>query len=70
MLNIKGFEQEKLVACTLLFEGEKEESETKHKAVLELSKKFHGMVAGAENGIRGYLLTFMVAYTRDFAVEH
>ncbi len=57
------------MACTLLFEGDKAECEAKHAAVLELSKKFHGMSGGAENGIRGYLLTFMVAYTRDLAAD-
>jgi alkyldihydroxyacetonephosphate synthase len=70
VLNIKGFEADKLVACTLLFEGDKVDCEKKHAAILELAKKFHGMSAGAENGIRGYLLTFMVAYTRDLAADY
>ena len=70
VLNIKGFEAEKLVACTLLFEGDKTDCESKHAAVLELAKKFHGMSGGADNGIRGYLLTFMVAYTRDLAADY
>lgn len=42
----------------------------KHAAILDLAKKFRGMSGGAENGIRGYLLTFMVAYTRDLAVDY
>jgi alkyldihydroxyacetonephosphate synthase len=54
----------------LLFEGDKAECESKHAATLELAKKFHGMSGGAENGIRGYLLTFMVAYTRDLAADY
>lgn len=28
------------------------------------------MSGGPENGMRGYLLTFLIAYTRDFASEH
>ena len=28
------------------------------------------MAAGADNGLRGYLLTFLIAYIRDFASEH
>jgi alkyldihydroxyacetonephosphate synthase len=28
------------------------------------------MAAGAENGMRGYLLTFLIAYMRDFGCEH
>jgi alkyldihydroxyacetonephosphate synthase len=28
------------------------------------------MAGGPENGLRGYLLTFMIAYTRDLAMQH
>ena len=28
------------------------------------------MAGGAENGLRGYLLTFLIAYTRDFAQQY
>lgn len=28
------------------------------------------MEAGEENGIRGYALTFMIAYLRDFAAQY
>jgi len=28
------------------------------------------MAAGSENGIRGYMLTFMIAYLRDLAAQH
>ena len=28
------------------------------------------MAGGAENGKRGYLLTFLIAYLRDFAMDH
>jgi alkyldihydroxyacetonephosphate synthase len=28
------------------------------------------MAAGAENGMKGYILTFLIAYIRDFASEH
>jgi alkyldihydroxyacetonephosphate synthase len=32
---------------------------------MNLSKKFGGMAGGPENGLRGYLLTFLIAYSRD-----
>lgn len=67
MLNIKGYEKDKLVACTLLFEGGKAKCEKDHKVILDIGAKFNGMRGGAENGMRGYLLTFLIAYTRDFA---
>ena len=28
------------------------------------------MAGGAENGKRGYLLTYLIAYVRDFAMQH
>lgn len=37
---------------------------------MEIAKKYQGMSGGPENGMRGYLLTFLIAYTRDFASEH
>jgi alkyldihydroxyacetonephosphate synthase len=59
-----------LAAVTLLFEGNKDEQDELHKRTLATAKKFNGMAAGAENGMRGYLLTFLIAYMRDFGCEH
>lgn len=58
------------MACTLLFEGPKQEMEANHKLVMNLSKKFGGMSGGPENGLRGYLLTFLIAYSRDLACQY
>ena len=41
-----------------------------HKTIVNLSKQFGGLVGGPENGMRGYLLTFLIAYTRDLAMQH
>lgn len=38
--------------------------------MLEIAKQFQGMAGGEENGKRGYLLTFLIAYVRDFAMQH
>jgi alkyldihydroxyacetonephosphate synthase len=70
VLTVKGYEKDKLAAVTLLFEGNKEEQEEVHRRTLATAKKFHGMAAGADNGMRGYLLTFLIAYLRDFACNH
>jgi alkyldihydroxyacetonephosphate synthase len=32
----------------------------------KIATKFGGMNSGEENGMRGYFLTFMIAYIRDF----
>lgn len=70
VVNVKGYNADNLVACTMLFEGPKDEMSSRHKAVVELAKQFRGMAAGPENGMRGYLLTFMIAYTRDLALQY
>lgn len=70
VMNIKGYDADTLTACTLLFEGDKVEMEAKHKEVMNIAKRFNGMSGGAENGLRGYLLTYLIAYTRDLACQH
>ena len=34
--------------------------------MIRIAKKYGGISAGGENGIKGYQLTFMIAYIRDF----
>ena len=70
VINIKGYQPEKLAAATLLFEGDEAWCKSAHKQVLEIAKRFNGMAGGEENGKRGYLLTFLIAYVRDFAMQH
>lgn len=67
---LKGFDPQKMVACTIVFEGRKSEVEAQEKEVYALAKKHRGMKAGAENGKRGYQLTFGIAYIRDFVMKH
>ena len=40
------------------------------KNVYALAKKHKGFRAGAENGERGYFLTFMIGYIRDFGLKY
>jgi alkyldihydroxyacetonephosphate synthase len=65
-----GFDPNEMVAVTLVFEGTKEEVERQEKLVYRLAKKHKGFKGGAENGRRGYMLTFGIAYIRDFVLEH
>ena len=37
---------------------------------MRLARRHRGMRAGAENGKRGYQLTFGIAYLRDFVMRH
>jgi alkyldihydroxyacetonephosphate synthase len=65
-----GFNPDDMVAVTLVFEGSKDEVDRQEKIVYELAKKHKGFKGGAENGKRGYLLTFGIAYIRDFVLQH
>jgi alkyldihydroxyacetonephosphate synthase len=67
---VLGFDPQKMVACTLLFEGRASEVDAQEKRLRSLAKKHGGMWAGPENGERGYQLTFAIAYIRDFMLDH
>ena len=67
---IKGFDPERMTACTLVFEGTRAEVLAQQTSVLAIAAKHGGLAAGAENGERGYALTFGIAYIRDWIMNH
>lgn len=67
---IKGFLPDKMVACTLVFEGTRSEVERQQEEIYRIGKKNKGMKAGGENGRRGYQLTYSIAYIRDFLMNY
>ncbi|XP_060553885.1 alkyldihydroxyacetonephosphate synthase, peroxisomal-like [Ruditapes philippinarum] len=67
---IKGFDPTSLAVATLLFEGAKKDVDAQEKRVYEIAAQFGGLAAGAENGERGYMLTFAIAYIRDLGFEY
>ncbi|GAB0094341.1 Alkylglycerone-phosphate synthase [Sergentomyia squamirostris] len=66
----KGYGQEKVCATTLLYEGELNEVCNQEKLIDEIARKYGGIQAGSQNGERGYLLTFVIAYIRDLALDY
>jgi len=38
--------------------------------MIQIAKKYGGIPAGSDNGIKGYQLTFMIAYIRDFCFPY
>ncbi|MBW2267482.1 MAG: FAD-binding oxidoreductase [Deltaproteobacteria bacterium] len=70
VLGLKGFDKDRMVACTLLFEGTAEEIRRQERTIHAIAARHGGMKSGAENGRRGYQLTFSIAYIRDFMLEH
>ncbi|MCH2109017.1 MAG: oxidase, partial [Polyangiaceae bacterium] len=67
---VKGIDLEKMVACTLVFEGQKREQEVAQGNVYRLARRFGGFPAGASAGKDGYNLTFGIAYLRDFLLQY
>jgi len=70
LTKIKGYDPYKLSVATLLFEGSKGEVEYQQSNVYKFAKKYNGIRGGAENGHKGYNLTFLIAYIRDFVMSH
>jgi alkyldihydroxyacetonephosphate synthase len=67
---VKGFKPLKMVACTLVFEGTRQEVSQQKKDLYRIAARHHGMKAGADNGRRGYQLTYSIAYIRDFLMNY
>ena len=67
---VKGLDPDKMVACTLVFEGTGDEVSQQQKDVYRIAARHGGMKAGAENGRRGYQLTYSIAYIRDFLMNY
>ena len=68
--SVFGFDPNRMVACTLVFEGGRSEVSRQQSTVYRLGKRHGGRKAGGENGRRGYQLTFSIAYIRDFVMHH
>ncbi len=67
---VHKFDTDELSACTIVFEGSKDEVAAQRAIAKRLAKRHGGIAAGASNGERGYQLTFSIAYLRDFVMKH
>lgn len=67
---VKGFDVHEMVAATMVYEGSADEVAHQEKIVMETAKKFGGVSGGAANGERGYMLTYAIAYIRDFLSDY
>ena len=66
LLKVLGFDPLKMAACTIAMEGTRAEVAHQKRTIFKLAKAHGGKSAGATNGRRGYMLTFGIAYIRDF----
>ncbi|MBT7900747.1 MAG: oxidase, partial [Candidatus Marinimicrobia bacterium] len=69
VLNIKGFDPHKMCAATFVMEGNAKEVAYQEKNLNALAVKHSGLAGGSENGKRGYMLTYAIAYVRDFLTD-
>lgn len=65
-----GFDVDELVAVTLLFEGDKKAVTRQQQQIEQIAEMFGGVPTGSKNGKKGYLLTFVIAYVRDIALDY
>lgn len=70
VVSLRGYQPDKMTACTLVYEGGAEEVARQQRDVARIAARHGGMPAGGENGKRGYQLTFGIAYIRDFVMNH
>ncbi|MFQ5739943.1 MAG: FAD-binding oxidoreductase [Acidobacteriota bacterium] len=70
LFNIKGFDAEEMAAATIVMEGSREEVLFQESNIYRLAREFNGISGGAENGRRGYMLTYAIAYIRDFLANY
>ena len=69
VVKVRGFDPHRMVAATLVMEGSRGEVAHQEKHLYRLAKKYNGLPGGAEAGQRGYMLTYAIAYIRDFVAK-
>lgn len=67
---IKGMSLDKIAIATLVFEGTAADVKLHEQKILAIASKHGGFSAGSTNGEKGYILTFVIAYIRDLALEY
>ncbi|KAF8793986.1 Alkyldihydroxyacetonephosphate synthase like protein [Argiope bruennichi] len=70
LTKIKSFDLKKICAVTLLMEGDKYDVECLEKSIYSIAVNYGGLPSGEMNGKRGYMLTFVIAYIRDLAIDY
>ena len=66
LFRINNFDPETMVACTIVMEGTAAEVAQQRRTIFPLARRFGGLSGGSSGGKSGYMLTFGIAYIRDF----
>lgn len=67
---ICGFDMDKIMAATVLFEGDAESVAMHEKQFYAITKKYGAIRGGEKNGKKGYQLTFVACYVRVSSVYY
>ncbi len=70
LLRIKHFDPTQLAAATIVMEGAEEAVKQQAKQLYKLAEKHGGIAGGEGHGKRGYMLTYAIAYIRDFFLQY
>ncbi len=70
LFSVKGFDPHDIVAATIVMEGTAEEVEHQAAMVKRYAARHGGVSGGSHNGQRGYMLTYAIAYIRDFLTDY
>jgi alkyldihydroxyacetonephosphate synthase len=70
VVRVKGFDLSSMVAATIVMEGSSEEVRFQKRGIYRLAKQYQGVPGGADAGKRGYMLTYAIAYIRDFLAPY
>ncbi|MCX6045750.1 MAG: FAD-binding oxidoreductase [Chloroflexi bacterium] len=70
LLRVKGFDPKQLAATTIVMEGSEEAVKQQAKQLYKLAEKHGGIAGGEGHGKRGYMLTYAIAYIRDFFLQY
>jgi alkyldihydroxyacetonephosphate synthase len=69
LTRFKGYDLKQMVAATIVMEGSRDEVGHQQGYLYRLARNYQGLPAGSEAGQRGYMLTYAIAYIRDFVAQ-
>ncbi len=70
ILKVKKFHPDKMCLATIVMEGNTDEVYYQKKIIGKIAKKHNTLLGGSGNGKRGYALTNVIAYIRDFLMDY
>ena len=68
--SVKHFDLHQMSAATVVMEGSAAEVEFQAEQIKRIAGQHGGMSGGSHNGQRGYMLTYAIAYIRDFLTDY